>query len=160
MFDWVLNTPLLQVSPLTMTFSWEFLGIFKTSYQQSNCEWLPLSSLIFFLETFSFLFEAISLAVRQKLIFENMTLKSYQFSLNNYLKDRNFRCTNFSNFVKLHHFQINFLFKVRLWKLIPAKEVFETHLRKLDIWNIRHLNLSLWSAFSIWKIKKGRSNEN
>ena len=43
---------------------------------------LPLSSLIFFLETFSSLFEAMSLALWQKLIFENM---NSVFSQNSYL---------------------------------------------------------------------------
>ena len=58
----------------------------------------------------------------------------------------------FSNLVKLDNFQRNLPFKVRLWKLIPTKQVFEIHLRKLiKNW---HLNSNLWSAFSIWKVKK------
>ena len=57
-----------------------------------------------------------------------MTLKNNQFSENSYLKDRNFRSTNFA---KLDNFQRNLPLKVRLGKLIPAKDVFETHLQKL-----------------------------
>ena len=42
-----------------------------------------------------------------------------------------FKCLIFSYFVKLDNFQRNFPLKVRLRELIPVKEVFETHLRKL-----------------------------
>ena len=60
----------------------------------------------FFLETFSFLFEAISFAVWQKLIFENMTLKIISF-----LKQLPFASLIFSNLLKLDSFQRNFLLK-------------------------------------------------
>ena len=61
-----------------------FLGVFRTSYQQSNFEWLHLISLIFFLEisnSSSFSFEAISFVIWQRIIFKSMTLKNNQFSL-------------------------------------------------------------------------------
>ena len=60
MFDWVQNTSLLQVSVLTRTFFWEFFWIFRTSYQQSNCEQISRQSLTALSELFciswSFLF--------------------------------------------------------------------------------------------------------
>ena len=61
-----------------------FLGVFRTSYQQSNFEWLHLISLIFFLEisnSSSFSFEVISFVIWQRIIFKSMTLKNNQFSL-------------------------------------------------------------------------------
>ena len=51
-------------------------------------EQLCLSSFVFLLEAFFFLFEAISFVICQKLIFENNTFKNNQFSYNNYHGDR------------------------------------------------------------------------
>ena len=51
-------------------------------------EQLCLSSFVFLLEAFFFLFEAISFVICQKLIFENNTFKNNQFSCNNYHGDR------------------------------------------------------------------------
>ena len=47
------------------------------------------------------------------------------------LKTEIFAVRIFSNLVKLDNFQRSFSLKVRMWKLISAKEVFETHWRKL-----------------------------
>ena len=60
-FDWALYTTLLQVPALTRTFFREFVWIFRTSYQQGNCEWLSLSpwttsSKLFGIFSWNFLF--------------------------------------------------------------------------------------------------------
>ena len=86
------------------------------------CELPSPSSLIFFLETFLLV---CSLAGKKRI-----TLKTEIFAV-----------LLFSNFVKRDDFQRTFPLKFRLRKLIPAKEVFETHLRKSI--NIGHLNSNL-----------------
>ena len=54
---WSLCLLMLPFSSPTRTFFWQFFEIFRTSCQQSNCEQLPQSSLIFFHEIFrSFIF--------------------------------------------------------------------------------------------------------
>ena len=66
-------------------------------------------------------------------------------------KERNFAVLIFSNFVKFHNFRRNFLLEVCLRKLMPAKQFLKhTCENQLN----RHLNSNLWSAFSVWKVKR------